>query len=418
MKNEDDVLIQRILEGDEDAFACLIEKYRKQVHAHAWRKTGDFHIAEDITQEAFLQVYQKLETLEDSTQFSRWLYKIVNNLCNAWFRKNRVKTESLEETDMSEIETEAYSQYVAAEQAKTTAEAQHDLVKKLLAKLKESDREIITLHYFEEMTSSEIGTHLGVSENTVKSRIRRARQRVKKYEYMIQEALDIIVEKEQRSQHQLKGDIIMAKEVKDETKVEENSEETLHNLTGKQVRILPDLQEDIAELREQIHSLSDQLSDKFDMPHFPRSQRNDAFKTLSTLPEDAENHVAWGYVGVYKTAANVGKSRIAYWSDSIDIFLNKAPDADIVNFAQLFTNPTIVAVLRQLVKGDKSVADLAKESDISEDAIEKAVQTLTDATLVARTEDNLITPKNDVISFFLNFVSMTIVHLGHIKPEN
>ena len=108
---------------------------------------------------------------------------------------------------MSEIETEAYSQYVAAEQAKTTVEAQHDLVKKLLAKLKESDREVITLHYFEEMTSSEIGTYLGVSENTVKSRIRRARQRVKKYEYMIQEALDITVEKEQRSQHQLKGDI-------------------------------------------------------------------------------------------------------------------------------------------------------------------------------------------------------------------
>ena len=41
-----------------------------------------------------------------------------------------------------------------------------------------------------------------------------------------------------------------------------------------------------------------------------------------------------------------------------------------------------------------------------------------DATLVARTEDDLIEPKNDVVSFFLNFVSMTIVHLGHIKPEN
>ena len=418
MKNEDIALIQRILAGDETAFACLIEKYQKQVHAHAWRKTGDFHIAEDITQETFLQVYQKLETLEDPTQFSRWLHAIVNNLCKAWFRKNRIKTESLEETDISEIETEAYSQYVASEHAKTTAEAQRDLVRRLLAKLKESDREVITLHYFEEMTSAEIGSYLGVSENTAKSRIRRARQRLKKYEPLIQEVLDITVEKEQSSQHQLKGDIIMAKEVKDETKVEENSEETLHNLTGMQVRILPDLQEDIAELREQIHSLSDQLSEKFDIPHPPRSQRSDALKTLSTLPEDAENHVAWGYVGVYKTASNAGKSRIAYWSDSIDIFLNKAPDADIVNFAHLFTNPTIVAVLRQLVEGDKSVADLAKESDISEDAIEKTVQTLMDATLVARTEDNLIAPKNDVISFFLNFVSMTIVHLGHIKPDN
>ena len=413
MKNEDVALIQHILAGNEDAFACLIEKYRKQVHAHAWRKTGDFHIAEDITQETFLQVYQKLETLEDPTQFSRWLHSIVNHLCIAWFRKNRIPTESLEETDISKIETEAYSQYVAAEHAKTTAEAQRDLVKKLLEKLKESDREVITLHYFEEMTSAEVGSYLGVSENTAKSRIRRARQRLKKYEFMIQEALDITIEREQRSRHQLKGDIIMVEEVKDAPKVEMNPEEINQSLT--------EMQGEIAELREQMQSIVEELNTRRsedDMLRPPRSQRGDALKTLSTLPEDAENQVAWGYVGTYKPTSNAGKARIAYWSDNLDTFLNKAPDTEIVNFANLFTNPTIVAVLRQLVEGNKSVADLAKESDISEGEIEEAVQTLMDATLVARTEDNLITPKNDVTSFFLNFVSMTIVHLGHIKPEN
>ncbi|MCE2399469.1 RNA polymerase sigma factor [Candidatus Poribacteria bacterium] len=413
MKNEDVALIQRILTGDEDAFACLIGKYQKQVHAHAWRKTGDFHIAEDVTQETFLQVYQKLETLEDPTQFSRWLHAIVNNLCNAWFRKNRIKTESLEETDISEIEIEAYSRYVAAEHAQINADAQRDLVKKLLAKLKESDREVITLHYFEEMTSSEIGTYLGVSENTAKSRIRRARQRLKKYEPLIQEVLDITIEGEQHSQHQLKGEISMAKEVKNETKVEVNPAEMQRSLTEMRV--------EIGELREQMQSIVEELNTRRsedDLLRPPRSQRSDALKTLSTLPADAENQVAWGYVGAYKTASNAGKSRIAYWADNIDIFLNKAPDADIVNFANLFTNPTVVAVLRQLVEGGKSIADLAKESGISEDEIEKAVQTVVDATLAKRTEDNLITPKNDVISFFLNFVSMTIVHLGHIKPEN
>ena len=95
---------------------------------------------------------------------------IVNRLCIAWLRKNKLQTQPLEETDISEIETEAYSRYVASEHAKTTAEAQRDLVQKLLTKLKESDREVITLHYFEEMTSSEIGEFLGVSENTIKSR--------------------------------------------------------------------------------------------------------------------------------------------------------------------------------------------------------------------------------------------------------
>ena len=198
MKNNDVVLIQRILTGDETAFESLIRKYRKQIHAHAWRKTGDFHIAEDITQDTFLQVYQKLDTLDDPTQFSGWLYVIVNRLCIAWFRKNRIRTESLEETDISEIETEAYSQYVAAENAKTNAEAQRDLVQKLLTKLKESDRQIITLHYFQEMTYSEIGSYLGISESSIKSRLHRARQRLKKYEFIIQEALDITFKEEHR----------------------------------------------------------------------------------------------------------------------------------------------------------------------------------------------------------------------------
>ena len=198
MKNNDVVLIQRILTGDETAFESLIRKYRKQIHAHAWRKTGDFHIAEDITQDTFLQVYQKLDTLDDPTRFSGWLYAIVNRLCIAWFRKNRIRTESLEETDISEIETEAYSQYVVAEHAKTNAEAQRDLVQKLLTKLKESDKQIITLHYFQEMTYSEIGSYLGISESSIKSRLHRARQRLKKYEFIIQEALDITFKEEHR----------------------------------------------------------------------------------------------------------------------------------------------------------------------------------------------------------------------------
>ena len=263
MKNEDVALIERILAGDETAFESLMKKYRKQVHAQALRNIDDFQIAEDIVQEAFLQVYQRLETLEDPKLFPKWLYVIVNHLCIAWHRKNRLQTQPLEETDISEVETEAYSRYVAAEHARTTAEAQRDLVKKLLAKLKESDREVITLHYFEEMTSSEIGTFLGVSENTVKSRIRRARQQLKKYEFMIQEALDITIEGGQRSQHQLKGEINMTNEVRDEAKIEADAEET---------------QRQIADLQNQINAIAAESDVSL------ASKRNEALETLHRLP--------------------------------------------------------------------------------------------------------------------------------------
>ena len=205
MRNDDIVLIQRILAGDAIAFEHLVRKYQKQVHTLAWRKVRDFHIAEDITQETFLQVYQKLETLEDPTRFPGWLYVIADRLCIAWLRRNQRHTEPLEDTDISEVETEAYSRYIATEHAKTFAEARRDLVEELLAKLKEGNRTVITLHYLEGMTYAEISNFLGVSENTIKSRLRRARQQLRQYEFMVPEALDITIEAEHRSQRHLGG---------------------------------------------------------------------------------------------------------------------------------------------------------------------------------------------------------------------
>ena len=205
MRNDDIALIQRILAGDAIAFERLVRKYQKQVHTLAWRKVRDFHIAEDITQETFLQVYQKLETLEDPTRFPRWLYVIADRLCIAWLRRNRRHTEPLEETDVSEVETEAYSRYVATEHAQTLAEARRDLVEELLAKLKEGNRTVITLHYLEGMTYAEMSNFLGVSKNTIKSRLRRARQQLRQYEFMVPEALDITIEAEHRCQKHLNG---------------------------------------------------------------------------------------------------------------------------------------------------------------------------------------------------------------------
>ena len=188
MQHNDVKLINQILSGDENAFVDLVEKYQKQVHALTWRKIGDFHIAEEITQDTFLKVYQKLSTLKDANQFSGWLYVIATNQCRAWLRKKRIKTEPLEETDVEKIE-EAYSQYIAEEHAKATVETQREVVKKLLAKLKESERTVMTLHYFGEMTIEEISRFLGVSASAIKLRLHRARQRLKKEEPMIREAL-------------------------------------------------------------------------------------------------------------------------------------------------------------------------------------------------------------------------------------
>ena len=190
MKNDDAQLIQCVLEGDDTAFSVLVRKYQKSVHALAWRKIGDFHIAEDITQETFLKAYQKLSTLKEPQSFAGWLYVIAANYCSTWHRKKRLWTQSLENTNSAALEKTTYSGYIVAENERVAMETQREVVKKLFAKLQESERTVITLYYLGEMNYEEISKFLGVSVGTVKTRIYRARQRLKKEEPMIREALE------------------------------------------------------------------------------------------------------------------------------------------------------------------------------------------------------------------------------------
>ena len=189
MEKEDDVqLIQRTLSGDDAAFGILLQRYQKSVHALVWRKLGDFHIAEDITQDTFLQAYKKLSTLKNHNQFAGWLYVIADRLCIDWSRKRRLITESLEDTPVEEIERSSYMHHVSEARETERTEHRRELVKKLLAKLPESERTVVTLYYLGEMTAKEIGKFLGVSVGTIKSRLRRGRKRLQEdEELMIQE---------------------------------------------------------------------------------------------------------------------------------------------------------------------------------------------------------------------------------------
>ena len=189
MEQKDAQLIQQVLQGDQEAFAILVNKYQKGVHALAWRKIGDFHIAQEITQDAFLRAYQKLETLKNHNLFGGWLYVIASRLCADWFEKKSLPEQSLEVTDMNEVNRGSYSRYVAEKQEAEADETRREIVKELLQKLPESERTVMTLHYLGEMTIKTISEFLGVSPNTVKSRLSRARNRLKKEEDMIRQNL-------------------------------------------------------------------------------------------------------------------------------------------------------------------------------------------------------------------------------------
>ena len=188
---EDDVqLIHKILSGDSEAFTALVRKHQKGVHALAWRKIGDFHHAEEIAQDVFVRVYKHLPKLKDHGQFSGWLYVITDRLCNTWLQNNKSLIGSLEDVPVIEVHRTSYERYISEQQETDAREHQYALVKKLLEKLPESERTVMTLYYLGEMTTKEIGKFLGVSVHTITSRLQRARKRLKQDEELfVQEVL-------------------------------------------------------------------------------------------------------------------------------------------------------------------------------------------------------------------------------------
>ena len=177
MEREDDVqVIHKILSGNDAAFGTLVEKYQKSVHSLVWRKIGDYHDAEDIMQDAFLQAFQKLSTLKNPNQFAGWLYVIANRLCIDWMRKQdwmrrqEFVMQSLEDTPVTEIEKSSYVHHVSEQWEMESTENSHELVKRLLEKLPERERTVVMLYYLDEMTTKEIGRFLGrVGEHDYKS---------------------------------------------------------------------------------------------------------------------------------------------------------------------------------------------------------------------------------------------------------
>ena len=114
---------------------------------------------------------------------------IADRFCKAWFRKKKLWTQSLEATSVETLEEAAYADYVCEQREEAAVEHKRKIVQKLMEKLPESERTVMVLHYLGEMSCEAISKFLGVSPNTVKSRLQRARKRLQNEEHIIRETL-------------------------------------------------------------------------------------------------------------------------------------------------------------------------------------------------------------------------------------
>ncbi len=166
---EEQLWILRSLQGDPQAFASLVTRYQRQVHNLAYRMLGNPEDAEDAAQEVFLRAYTALPSFELGRKFSSWLLSIASNLCIDILRRRRFAWMSLDDVSfrLAAAIEEPDGAVLRQEQA---GQVQH-----LLQRLPEKYRLVVVLRYWYDMPYEEIAATTGLSLNTVKTRLHRAR---------------------------------------------------------------------------------------------------------------------------------------------------------------------------------------------------------------------------------------------------
>jgi RNA polymerase sigma factor (sigma-70 family) len=172
----DNEIIGKVLNGDQQAYAGLVNRYQNYVFTLALRMVKNREDAEEVAQDAFIKAYKYLPDFRGASKFSTWLYTIVNNTGITFLRKKKLETHSLDNEKVFEVADSLDSGLRAnmVEQKSRIA-----MVNNAISLLGSDDAAIITLFYKGEQTLDEIAGILGLEPNTAKVRLHRARTRLK-----------------------------------------------------------------------------------------------------------------------------------------------------------------------------------------------------------------------------------------------
>jgi len=179
----DDLLIERVKNGDVAAYNHIVSKYYDRIFARVSQLFKNKQDAEEVTQDAFIRAHRGLESFRGDASFSTWLYQIATNLAHNrywyWFRRKRDQSISLdqpltEDGDMTLENVMPFSGETPAE-ASVTQEFV-DRVSECMHELNEKHKEVLILRNVRNLSYDEIAEELEISVGTVKSRIARARE--------------------------------------------------------------------------------------------------------------------------------------------------------------------------------------------------------------------------------------------------
>jgi RNA polymerase sigma factor (sigma-70 family) len=176
VRSRDDITlyIDQVLGGNINAFTNIVDRHKNKVFNLAFRICCNREEAEEIAQDSFMKAYRALASFKRKSSFSTWLYRIVYNTAISHVRLKKTGLLSLEEFPADAMD------FIGTGTSEDEAEGEYrrSLINFALRKIGEEERSIITLHYYEEMSTEEISEVTGISKSNVKVKLFRARQKM------------------------------------------------------------------------------------------------------------------------------------------------------------------------------------------------------------------------------------------------
>lgn len=165
------LLLQKGSKRDLRPFAILVERHESRIYDFCLRYLRSPELAEEVCQDCFLKIFRNFHNLEKPEKFKSWAIKIASSLCTDLYRRNRKKREVYDSLQYNLKESYDFesqdSQSLKIEQLKACIE-----------KLSHTEKEILILYYFSELSVSEISESLALSESAAKMRLKRAREKL------------------------------------------------------------------------------------------------------------------------------------------------------------------------------------------------------------------------------------------------
>ncbi len=166
--------IDQVLAGKINAFSYIVDRHKDKAYNLAFRICGNHEEAEEIAQDSFLKAYRSLNGFKMKCSFATWLYRIVYNTSISHIRIKKNRVLSLEDFPADEKE------FIRLNSTGEEAEMEYRiaLINFALQKINEEERGLISLYYYEEMSTEEIADVTGKSKSNIKVKLFRARQKM------------------------------------------------------------------------------------------------------------------------------------------------------------------------------------------------------------------------------------------------